>query len=114
MITPKKIYWSCGTAVIFGVLLYLGLAIHAFASSPILFIDLPEDLIVFQEKIMIKGQTSRDANLLINNQEVVVNENGYFIEEIYLQPGDNILNFKAINRKKKITYAQRRIQRIKD
>lgn len=108
-ITPKIIYWSFGCLIIFGVLVYLGFQINAFARAPILFIDLPDDLTVEQNTIMITGQTTRDARLFINNQEVIVSDNGYFQEEIYLQTGINILNFKSINRKNKTTYAQRKI-----
>ncbi|MFH1392208.1 MAG: hypothetical protein ABIG90_00800 [bacterium] len=111
MITPKIIYYFLSGLIVTAVILYLGFQISAFAGSPILFIDLPLDLTIEQETIMIKGQTSRDAKVLINNQEIAVDEQGNFQEEIYLQPGSNILNFQAINSRDKITYAQRRIFR---
>lgn len=111
MITPKKIYWFLGCLIIVSVFTYLGFQIKAFAGVPILLIDLPQDLTVDQETIIINGQTSRDSKVLINDQEIVVGEQGSFEEKIYLQIGENILNFQAINNREKTTYAQRRIFR---
>ncbi len=111
MITPKKIYWPAGCLIVIIILLYLGFQINAFAGSPVLFIDLPQELIVEQETIIIKGQTSRDSKVLINNQELAVSDQGNFEEEVYLQMGLNILNLQAINSRGKATYVQRRILR---
>jgi len=111
MITPKKIYWPAGCSVIVIVLFYLGFQINAFARSPILFVDLPQDLTVEQAIITIKGQTSKDAKVLINNQELAVDDQGNFQEEVYLQPGLNILNLQAVNSRDKATYVQKRILR---
>lgn len=111
MLTPKKIYWLFGGAMIVFIVTYLGFQISAFAGSPTLFIDLPPNLILEEATIIIKGQTSRDAKVWINNQELVVDEQGNFKEKIYLLPGENILNFQALNSRGKITFAQRRIFR---
>lgn len=111
MITPKKIYWPAGCLIIIIILLYLGFQINAFAGSPVLFIDLPQDLTVEQETIIIKGQTSRDSKILINNQELAVDDQGNFQEEVYLQMGLNILNLQAVNSRGKATYVQKRVLR---
>jgi len=112
VITPKIIYWSLAGIIIISLLFYLGFQVHAFARSPILFIDLPQNLTTEQQTIMIKGQTCRDAKLLLNNQEIIVNERGDFQEKIYLQEGLNILNFQAINSRNKTTYVTRSIYKL--
>lgn len=111
MITPRTIYWSFGSLIIILVLLYLGVQVSAFALGPSLSVDLPESLITTEESIVIKGETSKNSRVLINNQEILVQESGNFQEVIYLQTGENILDFKSINHKNKTTHLERRILR---
>ena len=98
-ITPKILSIFAVILAIFGFLFYLGWQIYQFASPPDLEIfEPPSDLTIFQNNITIKGRITRDAKLMLNNIEILTNDKQEFEKQINLQPGINILEFKAENR----------------
>lgn len=54
-----------------------------------------ENLIVRQPVISIEGKTGANAKLTINNNEVLVDEDGRFQKEITLSPGLNVFTINA-------------------
>ncbi|MFH0893563.1 MAG: RodZ domain-containing protein, partial [Bacteroidota bacterium] len=48
--------------------------------------------------VFLEGKTDKDARIFINNQAVLVNDEGKFGENISLQAGINIIHVKAVNR----------------
>lgn len=78
---------------------YLYRELSIFISKPRLVVFEPTDNFSTEEKkIKIEGITEKDAKLYINGQQLVVNEEGKFIEELFLQPGLNTIVIKSINR----------------
>lgn len=99
VITPKIIV---ATVVIFFVGLgffYLYRELSMFVSSPRLVISEPQNNFVTEENIItVEGITEKDAKIFINDQQIVVDENGKFSENVVVQPGLNKITVKAVNR----------------
>lgn len=99
VITPKIIV---AAIVIFFIGLgffYLYRELNMFISSPRLVIQEPQNNFVTEENIIaIEGITEKDAKLFINNQQIIVDENGKFSENLVVQPGLNKITIKAVNR----------------
>lgn len=104
VITPKVII---GILIVFFAgmgFFYLYRELNIFISKPRLVVLEPSDNFVSEEKkIKIEGITEKDSKLFINNQQLIVNEEGKFFEELFLQPGLNTITIKAINRFEKET-----------
>ena len=99
IITPKFLVIGAVTAAVFLTFFYLYRELNVFISTPQLVISEPQDRSVIDSKtVRVRGVTERDAQLFINNQPVLVNQEGEFGEEINLQTGANTITIKAINR----------------
>jgi cytoskeletal protein RodZ len=78
---------------------YLYRELKIFISNPRLVVTSSGDNFSTEEKtVKIEGVTEKDSKLLINNQSVIVSEDGKFSEEVVLQNGINNIAIKAINR----------------
>ncbi|MGB9878927.1 MAG: stalk domain-containing protein, partial [Candidatus Pelagibacter ubique] len=79
----------------------------------ILTVDLPDNLVTDKNTLLVKGKTSKDARVTINNEEVLVSSSGYFAKVVNLKSGENIISIKAVDNagntkevKKKITLSK--------
>jgi cytoskeletal protein RodZ len=99
VITPKAII---AVLIVFFVGLgffYLYRELSIFISSPRLVVIAPADNFTTENRnITVEGVTEKDSELFINNQSIVVDENGKFSEELALQLGINTINVKSVNR----------------
>lgn len=115
-INPKpdvgsKFYWSPKltfvvsiSALTLLVLGYLGFEYLKFIKPPELEIIYPkENEVVLNEKIMVEGKTTTDVILTINNQPILLDEEGKFQTEIEVIKDTSNLLFKAISRSGKVT-----------
>lgn len=99
IITPKIITAFFSLLVLLTVGYYLWHQISSFNSTPYLFVSSPyEDQTTIDSHITIEGETEREIVIKINGQDVFVNPDGYFRENIILQPGKNILIIEATNK----------------
>ena len=65
-----------------------------------------EGFISHQEKVFVKGKVEPQVQVFINDQEIFPNEDGEFLQEIFLSQGINELEILALNqngKQKKIT-----------
>ncbi len=109
-ITPKLISLFIFSVIVVGVMGYFIYEIGFLISPPALVIESPaEDIEVMDAKINIKGRVDYDTFVKINDQSIVVGDDGIFNQEIVLTPGLNILNIKATNRLDKESSVVRRI-----
>lgn len=99
IITPKALI---AILIVFFIGLgffYLYRELSIFISNPRLVIMEPLDNFSVEERtIRVEGITEKDSKLLINNQPIIVDENGKFSENLVLQSGINKITIKAINR----------------
>jgi len=78
---------------------YLYRELSIFISNPRLAIMDPLDNFSIESKtVKVEGVTEKDAKLFINDQPIIVDENGKFSEVLVLQLGLNKITVKAINR----------------
>ena len=99
ILTPKLIVVAIIIIMTFGGFFYIYKEIGAFASVPRLVILSPEKNSQIQgNSVMIEGVTDKDVKLYINEQPILVNDDGKFQENLTLQSGNNFINIKAVNR----------------
>lgn len=97
--TPKKIVVSFGGFLILAGLFFLYREIGSFASTPRLVVLSPKNNSdIESNSVFVEGATDKDALLFINDQQVLVGDEGKFKESLTLQPGVNVINVKAINK----------------
>jgi cytoskeletal protein RodZ len=81
--SPKLTFLTGIAVVIIAILSYLGYQYIRFVSPPELVITAPEENQEVDENTLeIIGATDTDATVTVNNQPVIVDENGNFREEI--------------------------------
>lgn len=99
LITPKVISATLGLLLLFGGFFYLYEEFGSFTNVPKLIIIKPEQNSVESgNSVTIQGVTDKDAKLFINDQLVLVSDDGEFNENLALQFGANTITIKAVNR----------------
>jgi len=111
IITPKLIFSSLVVLIFLGGFFYLYREVGSFSSAPRLVILSPEkNYSTPGTSVVIEGVTDKDAKIFINDQPILVNDEGKFRENITVQPGLNIVNVKSANRFNKETVETLSIQ----
>jgi len=104
VLTPKIITISSIILLTLGGFFYLYKEVGSFASAPILVVLSPEqNAFISGNAVLVEGKTEKDARLFINEQAILVNDDGKFREELTLQAGNNFITVKAVNRFEKET-----------
>jgi transcriptional regulator with XRE-family HTH domain len=89
---------------------YLGFYIKNIVSPPMLNVINPADNITINEKsVIIEGVTEPEAQIIINNQEIIIDKNGYFSKTLDLKTG---LNSILISAQKKYSKKNEIIKKI--
>lgn len=102
--TPKKILISAILVLVFAGLVLLYNEINSFANAPSLIILNPQNNSqVDGNSVYIEGITDKEALLYINNQPILVGDDGRFKENLTLQSGVNNIDVRSINKFKKET-----------
>ncbi len=105
LVVPKIIRNIILFFLIISLFLYLGYYLLKSKETPELLIYQPKkDIITQSRQILIEGKSDAGAEIRINGELVLADENGYFTETIYLKLG---LNEIKISSKKK--YSQKNI-----
>ena len=98
-ITPKVLIFGLSVIIIAAISIYFFYQLSFLTKPPELVIECPsEDLIVREEKILIKGKTQINAEISINGGGVWLDENGVFNQELFLQEGINVIKIIAVNK----------------
>jgi len=99
IVTPKIVTIFLSLLILSVVGYYFWHQLSSFNSEPYLFVSSPlVDEITNDSEIIISGETEIGIILKINGEDVFVDENGYFKENIMLQPGKNVIIIEAVNR----------------
>ena len=100
--TPKKIVAAAVAVLVLAGLFLLWREIGSFASTPLLAVLSPENNSAVDGNFtVVSGVTDKDDSLFINNQAVLVGDDGKFQENLTLQSGVNVINIRAVNKYKK-------------
>ncbi len=89
---------AAGAAVVTVVVGYALWQVYGLASAPRLQLTQPaQDTVVTHAAVTVAGVAATDASVLVNGDTVPLSENGEFSVKVYLQPGRNSLEIRAIN-----------------
>lgn len=100
-----KLTFAVGISIISLLVLgYLGFEYQKFIKPPEIEITSPKvNQIVLEEKVKVEGKTTTDVILTINNQPIILDQEGNFVSEILITKDTKSLTFKAISRSGKVT-----------
>jgi cytoskeleton protein RodZ len=99
VITPKIIIASLVVILVLLGFFYIYKEVNTFIAEPKLIITWPADGEVIEaNKVDVKGFTERDSQLFINDQPVLINDDGEFNESVGLQAGLNTILIKSKNK----------------
>ncbi len=108
---PRLTFLSLVIIILIIVLGYLGFQYKKFNSPPKLIIKEPtRQEIIKQEKLTVSGITDLDATVEVNNQSVLVNNDGSFKTEINLSNSTKEIKIIATSRSGKTTSISRTIE----
>lgn len=97
--TPRIVIAIIGFFVLSSVGLYLYFSVDNFVSSPWIVIDAPAyGSTINSDKVIVKGKTKKNSRVFINEQQIFVDKDGAFENEVGLTLGVNVINVRSINR----------------
>lgn len=113
----RKFFWgpritfAAGVIIILAMVLgYLGFQYRKFNLPPSLVVSSPtEEQVVSQGNLAVTGKTDADATVIINNQPVVVADDGNFNANIDISKNTNEIEILARSRSGKQTVVHRKI-----
>jgi cytoskeletal protein RodZ len=106
-ITPKLIGAIIAVLLFGGMVSYVALQLRAFSQPPMLAIsNVPAEFTSTKDTVTLKGQTAAGAVIAINNEPIIVNQDGSFSQNIQLSPGVNQIVIQATSQ------ANRQSQRV--
>ena len=121
-INPKpdvasKFTWSPKLTFIVGIAIaltiifgYLGFQYYRFISPPSLSVDSPrENQVIRGGSVLVFGSTDSDSKITVNNQPVIVNDDGKFSLSLEVASQTNEINIIAVSRSGKSTTVSRKI-----
>lgn len=98
-VTPKYLVITFSAILVILGFFYIYHEANLFISTPRLIVTEPMDGASVTERIVkVSGMAERDAEISINDQVVIVNDEGGFSENIGIQSGVNAITVKAKNR----------------
>lgn len=106
-----KLTFGVGIGIVLIIILgYLGIQYKNFVSAPSLIVDTPKDNDVVSGKyVVVSGNTETDAKIVINNQPVLVDQDGKFLVGLEINKETKEINIIATSRSGKITEVKRSI-----
>ena len=97
--TPKKAAVFSVAILVLSAFIYLYRQAGSLTDVPRLIILNPgQNTEVNSDSLFLEGKTDKNAAVFVNNQRMLVDDDGKFGENIYLQSGINVISIKAVNR----------------
>lgn len=96
-LTPRLVLAVAISFIAFLVLLYLLVQAVGFFVLPDLVLDQPSFSLTTEKRTAVAGSADPLAVVTVNNEQVVVGEDGHFVTEIMLQAGVNVIQVEATN-----------------
>lgn len=108
--SPKLTFTIGVGAILFILLGYLGIQYVRFISPPSLTIESPKDgQLITNGNVDVFGVTSSDVKITVNNQPVIVSDDGKFNVSLEVVPETHEIVVQASSRSGKITTVRRKI-----
>lgn len=98
-ITPARVIKLTLVIIVLGFFTYLWVEYRSFVGSPNLVVTSPTDgESVDIPEVKVEGQTDPEVKVLVNNEEIGVDEQGHFSEEIKLSSSQNDVTIVATSK----------------
>jgi len=108
---PKLTFVLGISVIVLLILGYLGFQYKKFTSPPQISVESPTDgQIVDGNSVLVFGSTDVDVKITVDNQPVLVDENGKFSTDIQISPTTNEIVIVATSRSGKTTTIERKIE----
>jgi cytoskeletal protein RodZ len=102
--TPKKIALFLLPILVLALFFYLYREAGSLTDTPRLIILAPlNNSEVKENTVKLEGKTDKDVSVLVNDQMILVSDEGKFSENLSMQPGINIIHVRAVNKFQKET-----------
>ncbi len=109
-LTPRTIILGSSLLVALIAIVYIGFEIRSVLAPPYLNLTEPlADITVEGNSVVISGTGEIGAEVYINNQPVLADQNGNFTETLLLSPGLNVVEVSAENKFDKVSKITRKI-----
>lgn len=108
--TPRITFFAGISMLVILVLSYLVFEYFRFMKPPDINIDEPkENQLLTDTKVLVKGSTTTDSILTVNNQPVILDQNGGFETSIEINKDTKEIVFKVVSRSGKVREISRKI-----
>ncbi len=98
-ITPARVIWLTTAIIILSFFTYLWLEYRQFIGAPNLEVVSPKDgQSVEIPSVLVEGNTDPENKIMVNNQDIGVDKNGHFQEEVKLSSSSNIITVVATSK----------------
>ena len=98
-LTPARLLWTIIILVVLGFFSYLWVEYRQFVGAPMLEVSSPQDQQTVQiPTVEVVGKTDPDAKVAINNQEIGVDADGNFKEEVKLSASTNAIEVTSTSK----------------
>ena len=90
--------WLVGTGIVLALLvLYVGARFSAILGAPKLVIEEPSAALerVYEDRVAFRGRLENGDDLYLFEEQIPLAEDGTFVKEVALQPGQNTIEFRA-------------------
>ncbi|MBX4191781.1 MAG: DUF4115 domain-containing protein, partial [Candidatus Doudnabacteria bacterium] len=109
-LTPRTIIFGSSLLVAIIAIVYIGIEIRSVLIPPYLSVNEPSaDITVDGNSVVVSGTGEVGAEVYINSQPVLVDQNGEFTETLLLSPGLNVVEVSAKNKFDKVSKVERHI-----
>ncbi|PIU07947.1 MAG: hypothetical protein COZ85_03770 [Candidatus Moranbacteria bacterium CG_4_8_14_3_um_filter_34_16] len=99
VLTPAKVSVLAIVGLVLLGIFFLYREVGNFAESPRLIILTPQDNNATKNNVIsVEGITDKDATVFLNNQAILVNDEGKFKENLTLREGVNYINIKSVSK----------------
>lgn len=107
---PKMTFWLSASLIVLALIGYLGFQYYKFISPPGLTVDSPkQNQVVSNGEVLVFGSTDSDAKITVNNQPVIVGDDGKFSVDISVVADTKEVDVTATDRSGKSTTIRRTI-----
>jgi cytoskeletal protein RodZ len=108
--TPRTLIIGTSLLVALIAVVYVGFEIRSVLAPPNLSLDEPSgDVTVEGNSVVIAGNGEIGAEIFINNQPVLADQNGQFTETLLLSPGLNVIEVTEKNKFNKVSKITRQV-----
>jgi hypothetical protein len=97
--TPGRLLGLMVAIIILSFFTYLWMQYRTFVGAPTLTVSSPPDQMISEASVVeVSGKTEPEVKVLVNNQEIAVESDGSFKEQITLSSPANKINVTAISK----------------